>query len=48
MSANGVYRFYNVMCIEWKDDVAYHKAVGRLVDHVWDRIATEEIEVTIG
>ncbi|KAE9972973.1 hypothetical protein Vi05172_g5053 [Venturia inaequalis] len=45
---SGLYRFYNVMCIEWKEGIAYRKAVGRVVDHVWERIATEEIDVTIG
>lgn len=45
---SGLYKFYNVMCIEWKDGIAYRKAVGRVVDHVWERIATEEIDVTIG
>lgn len=45
---DGVYQFYNVMCIEWKDGIAYRKAVGRVVDHVSERIATEMIEVTIG
>jgi hypothetical protein len=36
------------MWIEWKDGVAYRKAVGRVVEHFWKRIATEEIDVTLG
>lgn len=45
---SGLYKFYNVMCIEWQDGIAYRKAVGRVIDHVWERVATEVVNFTLG
>jgi hypothetical protein len=30
----GLYKFYNVMWIGWKDGVAYRKAIGRVVEYI--------------
>lgn len=43
-----LYEFYNVLWIEWKDGVAYRKALGRVLKDVWDQEATETVEVTLG
>jgi hypothetical protein len=44
----GVYQFYNVMQIEWNNGLAYRVAVGRVEKTTWERVAMEDIEVTIG
>ena len=43
-----IYRFYNVMGIEWEDGIAYRVALGRVFRHFWDRAPTEEIEIRLG
>jgi hypothetical protein len=43
-----VYEFYNVMWIGWDSGVAYRKGVGRVERSIWESIATEYIDVTIG
>ncbi|KAF2092949.1 HET-domain-containing protein [Rhizodiscina lignyota] len=40
--------FFNVMWIEWKDNVAYRKAVGRVRESVWRDVETEEVDITLG
>ncbi|KAF2030344.1 HET-domain-containing protein [Setomelanomma holmii] len=45
---SGLYKFYNVMWVRWENGIAYRRAVGRVVDHIWEKIATEKIHVTIG
>ncbi|KAK3361857.1 heterokaryon incompatibility protein-domain-containing protein [Lasiosphaeria ovina] len=50
----GTYRFYNVMWVELKeggvagDSVACRLAVGRVDKAVWEAVATEEVQVTLG
>jgi hypothetical protein len=44
----GEYHFYNVMAIEWVSSVAYRKAVGRVIKSTWEKLATEDIDVTLG
>jgi hypothetical protein len=44
----GVYLFVNVMWIEWTDGKAYRKAVGRVVSHIWESIAQEQVNLTLG
>jgi hypothetical protein len=43
-----LYRFYNVMGIEWGDGIAYRVALGRVFRHFWDQAPTEEIDVRLG
>ncbi|KAK0633871.1 hypothetical protein B0T14DRAFT_418366 [Immersiella caudata] len=45
----GVYEYYNVMHVEWvAPGVASRLAVGRVEKLAWDRLALEEIKVSIG
>ena len=44
----GLYRFYNVMWVEWLDKIAYRKAVGRVPESVWDRVADDRVDVVLG
>jgi hypothetical protein len=45
---SGKYEFYNVMAIRWDGSTAYRLAVGRVEKTAWQRLATEEIGVTLG
>ena len=42
------YDFYHVLWIEWRDDVAYRKGLGRVVQKVWDELPKDEIELFLG
>lgn len=44
----GEYKFYNVMAISWVSSIAYRQAVGRVMKSTWEKLATEEIDVTLG
>lgn len=39
-----MYEFYNVVWVEWDKDIAYRKALGRVLKGTWDREANEWIE----
>ena len=43
-----VYEFYNVLWIEWQDGIAYRKGIGRVWKEVWDRQASEKVDVVLG
>jgi hypothetical protein len=43
-----VHCFINVLMIGWKDGVAYRKGIGRIHRNVWEREATEEIDLLLG
>ncbi|KAK3319540.1 heterokaryon incompatibility protein-domain-containing protein [Cercophora scortea] len=45
---DGLYEFYNVMWVEWRDGVAFRLAVGRVEKQSWEETAVEEMDVTIG
>jgi hypothetical protein len=45
---NGVYRFYNVMWIEWHNGIAYRKGLGRVQMDLWDLLDLEEVDITLG
>jgi hypothetical protein len=45
---SGLYKFVNVLWIEWEDGVAYRKALGRVEKSIWQRVATERIDITLG
>lgn len=40
--------FINVMSVNWKDGIAYRKAVGRVHAHIWRGAGTVEIDVILG
>ena len=42
------YDFYNVMWIGWNGNVAYRKAVGRVLVSYWDEQEPEDVEITLG
>ena len=44
----GVYEFVNVMSIRWEGGIAFRKAVGRVTQEAWTRLATEDINITLG
>jgi hypothetical protein len=43
-----MYRFYNVLWIEWADGVASRKAVGQITKAVWEAADREPIDVVLG
>jgi hypothetical protein len=47
-NAVGGYEFYNVMWIKRVEDVAYREAIGRVEKSVWEEVATEYVEMTLG
>jgi hypothetical protein len=44
----GLYEFVNVLWIEWRGDVAYRKALGRVKKSAWRRLNKDKINVTLG
>ena len=46
--ADGIYEFYNVMAVSWKNGVAYREAVGRIEKSSWDEINTRDIDIVLG
>ncbi|KAF2824834.1 hypothetical protein CC86DRAFT_420065 [Ophiobolus disseminans] len=44
----GHYDFYNVLWVEWKDGIAYRKALGRVYKEAWEAQTFEEIDVILG
>jgi hypothetical protein len=42
------YEFYNVLWIEWRGDIAYRKALGRIEKHAWEQQELEWIDLTLG
>jgi hypothetical protein len=43
-----IHSFFNIMWIEWKDSIAYRKAVGRIEKSVWEDIARKEVDIKLG
>ena len=43
-----VYMFYNVMLIERRDGIAERRGLGRVEKVRWERLALEEVEITLG
>jgi hypothetical protein len=43
-----IYEFYNVLWIEWEDEIAYRKGIGRVEKHMWESQPQEWIDVTLG
>ncbi|KXH51918.1 heterokaryon incompatibility protein, partial [Colletotrichum nymphaeae SA-01] len=44
----GEYKFVNVLWVEWRDGVAYRKALGRIWEAAWARVASEDVQITLG
>jgi hypothetical protein len=42
------YEFYNVLWVEWRDGIAYRKAVGRVVKDIWRVKATRDVDLVLG
>ena len=42
------YQFYHVLWIEWQDNIAYRKGLGRVVKKVWDDLPKDEIDLYLG
>ena len=45
---DGLYEFYNVMHVKWNGGIAYRLAIGRVEKSIWERVAREEVDITIG
>ncbi|KAF2678551.1 HET-domain-containing protein [Lentithecium fluviatile CBS 122367] len=45
---NGLYKFVNVLWVEWAGDVVYRKALGRVEKAIWREVATERLDITLG
>ncbi|KAL6710830.1 hypothetical protein ACN47E_007887 [Coniothyrium glycines] len=45
---DGRYEFVNVLWIEWVDNIAYRKALGRVKKDVWVQEAKDRIAITLG
>jgi hypothetical protein len=41
-------QFYNIMCIEWEEDVAYNKGIGLVQKPAWDALGAETITFKLG
>jgi hypothetical protein len=39
---------YNVLWIEWKEDIAYRKGVGRIFKSAWEAQKSERIDLILG
>jgi len=44
----GDYYFYNVLCIERKDGIAYRRAAGRVAKEIWESSGSEKVKVILG
>ncbi|KAF4627891.1 hypothetical protein G7Y89_g10261 [Cudoniella acicularis] len=42
------YQFYNVLCIEWEDSIAYRRGIGRVFKDAWERQELEWIDLMLG
>jgi Heterokaryon incompatibility protein (HET) len=42
------YEFYHVLCVEWKDGIAYRKGVGRVIQSAWEKTVRESINLILG
>jgi hypothetical protein len=43
-----VYEFYNVLWIEWANEIAYRRALGRVRKDAWESLKREVIQITLG
>ncbi|KAK1455634.1 heterokaryon incompatibility protein [Colletotrichum melonis] len=44
----GEYKFVNVLWVGWRDGLAYRKALGRVWEAAWARVASEGVQITLG
>ncbi|KAK1713428.1 hypothetical protein CaCOL14_009350 [Colletotrichum acutatum] len=44
----GTHEFVNVLWVEWRDDVAYRKALGRVWETAWAQVASKDVQITLG
>lgn len=42
------YEYYNVLWVEWKDGIAYRKALGRVMKSAWEAQELEWIDLVLG
>ena len=45
---DGMYRFYNVLWIERKGDIAYRRAAGRVPKAIWEANCTGPTKIILG
>jgi hypothetical protein len=43
-----LYEYYNVLWVEWKENVAYRRAGGRVLRSVWEGEGAEAVELVLG
>lgn len=42
------YRFYIVLWIEWEQDIAYRRGIGRVKSEAWEAHGLESIDLILG
>lgn len=47
MAGGGRYEFYNVMWTEKSEEIYHRVAIGRVVKEIWERAATERVQITL-
>jgi hypothetical protein len=45
---SNIYRFYNIMLIGRRNGIAERRGLGRVEKSLWERMALEEVEITLG
>jgi hypothetical protein len=48
LGPNWKWRFYNVLWVEWTDNIAYRKGIGKIWADCWEKLEREKIEMTLG
>jgi hypothetical protein len=43
-----VYQFYFVLCVDWHENVAHRKGLGRVKRKAWESLPLEDLDVTLG
>jgi hypothetical protein len=43
-----IYEFYNVLCLEWREAIAYRKGLGRVAKAIWENQILDWVDITLG
>jgi Heterokaryon incompatibility protein (HET) len=43
-----IYEFYNVLCVKWREGVAYRKGLGRVAKELWECQSLDWIDLILG
>ena len=42
------YEYYNVLCVEWEDVVAYRKGLGKIIKSAWEASELDNVDLVLG